>query len=325
MLITEAQREVRTVFLGGFAGQAVSSALWLLSAAAATWGSPRRGIVVLAFGGALIFPITQAVLRSMGRRASLSTGNPMGQLAMQVAFAVPLNLLVVAGATLYRLNWFYPACMIVVGTHYMPFVFLYGMWQFWILSGLLVAGGVVIGLYVPGSFSLGGWVTGMVLLMFAFVCRGVARTEEAPVAALNRCNAKGEVGVLMFAILLLAAASASAADLRITDTRGTEVVVQSAAIDYGGFMASEKETEGIRLMQGDGTVVVKWSDIESLKVTRRDESVKPARIELEVVLRSQKKVPAALLRQGRMKLTGKTELGEYSIDLDKVRTITPVK
>ena len=29
--------------------------------------------------------------------------------------------------------------------------------------------------------------------------------------------------------------------------------------------------------------------------------------------------------QGRMKLTGKTELGEYSIDLDKVRTITPLK
>jgi hypothetical protein len=26
-----------------------------------------------------------------------------------------------------------------------------------------------------------------------------------------------------------------------------------------------------------------------------------------------------------MKLTGKTELGEYSIDLDKVRTITPLK
>ena len=103
------------------------------------------------------------------------------------------------------------------------------------------------------------------------------------------------------------------------------MVVQSAAIDYGGFVASDTQTEGIRLMQGDGAVMVKWTDIETLKVIRRDESVKPPRIELEVVLRNQKKVPAALLRQGRMKLTGKTELGEYSIDLDKVRTITPVK
>ena len=73
-------------------------------------------------------------------------------------------------------------------------------------------------------------------------------------------------------------------------------------------MASDKETEGIRLMQGDGSVMVKWADIETLRVTRRDESVKPPHIELEVVLRNQKKVSAALLRQGRMKLTGRTEL-----------------
>jgi hypothetical protein len=131
--------------------------------------------------------------------------------------------------------------------------------------------------------------------------------------------------VLLIAALLLVAVKASAADLRITDSRGTEVVVQSAAIDYGGFMASDIVTEGIRLMQGDGSVLIKWTDLESLKVIRRDESVKPPRIELEIVLRNQKKVPAALLRQGRMKLTGKTELGEYSIDLDKVRTITPIK
>ena len=139
---------------------------------------------------------------------------------------------------------------------------------------------------------------------------------------MRRLNARN---VMLVAALLLIAARASAADLRITDSRGTEVVVQAAAIDYGGFMASEIEREGIRLMQGDGSVMVKWTDIESLKVVRRDESVKPPRIELEVVLRNQKKVPAALLRQGRMKLTGKTELGDYSIDLDKVRTITPVK
>jgi hypothetical protein len=78
-------------------------------------------------------------------------------------------------------------------------------------------------------------------------------------------------------------------------------------------------------MQGDGSVMVKWTDIETLKIVRRDESVKPPRVELEVGLKNQKKVPAALFRQGRMKLTGKTELGEYSIDLDKVRTIAPLK
>jgi hypothetical protein len=129
--------------------------------------------------------------------------------------------------------------------------------------------------------------------------------------------------VLIAAVLVVT--TAGAADLRITDSRGTEVVVQSAAIDYGGFIASDRETLGIRLLQGDGTVTVKWADIETLKVIRQDQSVKPARIELEVVLKNQKKVPAALLRQGRMKLVGRTELGEYAIDLDKVKAITPIK
>ena len=178
MQIADAQREVRVVFLGGFIGTAVSSGLWFLSAALSTWGSPRRGIVLLVLGGALIFPITQLLLRVVGRRASLSSDNPMGHLAMQIALMIPLNLLVVGGATLYRLNWFYPGCMIIVGTHYLPFVYLYGMWQFGILGALLVAGGVVIGLYVPGSFSLGGWVTAVILIMFAFVGRNVANAEQ---------------------------------------------------------------------------------------------------------------------------------------------------
>lgn len=185
MHIADAQREVRSVFVGGFVGQTVSSALWVLSAAVSTWGSARRGMLILALGGVFIFPLTQAVLRLMGRRASLSSDNPMGQLAMQVAFSVPLNLLVVAGATLYRLDWFYPACMIVVGAHYLPFVFLYGMWQFWILGGFLAAGGVTIGLFIAGSFSLGGWVTAVILLVFGVVGLGAARADERTAVAVH--------------------------------------------------------------------------------------------------------------------------------------------
>jgi hypothetical protein len=126
-------------------------------------------------------------------------------------------------------------------------------------------------------------------------------------------------------LLLLSPVTALAADLRIKDSRGTEVSLTNASIDYSGFMASDLETQGIRLLQGDGLVTVKWADIESLNVVRTDDSVRPPRIEIEVVLRSGKKVPAALFRQGQMKLRGKTELGDYSIDLEKVRTITPVR
>jgi hypothetical protein len=116
-----------------------------------------------------------------------------------------------------------------------------------------------------------------------------------------------------------------AADLRITDSSGATVVVIGASIDYGGFLAADVITDGIRVMQGDGMVMVKWADVESLTVTGTEDTVKPARVKLEIVLKSGTKVPASLARQGRMKLSGKTELGEYSIDLDKIRAITPVR
>ena len=171
MQIAEAQREVRTVFMGGFVGQLVSGGLWLVSAALGTWLTPRYGILLLVFGGMFIFPLTQAALRVMGRRASLGADNPMGQLAMQVAFTIPLAMPVIGAATLHRTNWFYPACMIVVGAHYLPFCFLYGMWEFALLAAALVGAGLGLGLYLPGAFSPGGWLTGALLVLFAFILR----------------------------------------------------------------------------------------------------------------------------------------------------------
>lgn len=171
MTIDEAQRDVRTIFLGGFAGQLVTGCIWFASAGLATWYSIRAGIVVLVVGGFFIFPLTQMLLRAMGRAYSLPKGHPMNALGMQVAFTLPFNLLLVAGVTLYRLDWFYPAVMIAVGSHYLPFIFMYGMPEFGALAGILISAGVLIGLYIPSSFSLGGWLTAVTLIIFAFLGR----------------------------------------------------------------------------------------------------------------------------------------------------------
>jgi hypothetical protein len=169
MEIKAAQQEVRSVFLGGSVGQAVSGGLWLLSAALATWVSVRYGIILLVLGGIFIFPLTQLALKLSGHSASLDKANPLKQLAMQVAFIVPFNLPVIGAAALYNINWFYPAFMVVVGTHYMPFIFLYGMRLYAVLAAILIGGGVAIGFILPHNFIAGGWITGVVLLVFAVV------------------------------------------------------------------------------------------------------------------------------------------------------------
>ncbi len=178
MDINDAQRDVRTIFVGGFAGQLVASLVWFVSAAMATWQSYRSAILALVMGGFFIFPMTQLLLRLRGGPHALPKGHPMNGLAKQVAFVLPLSLPLVAGTTLYRLNWFYPAMMVVVGAHYLPFVFLYGMWQFALLSASLIVAGVAIALYLPTIFSLGAWLSAVLLLVFAFIGRSVALRDS---------------------------------------------------------------------------------------------------------------------------------------------------
>lgn len=179
MEISTAQSDVRATFLGGFAGQLVSSIIWGASAAAATWYSHNAGIIVLVVAGCFIFPLTLLVLRVMGRPAGLPKGHPMNALGMQVAFMLPLNLPLVAAATLFRHNWFYPSVMLLLGTHYLPFVFMYGMPQFAALAAALIACAVCFALYVPGVFAVGGWTTAALLLLFAFLGLRASRTRHA--------------------------------------------------------------------------------------------------------------------------------------------------
>jgi hypothetical protein len=169
---------MRHAFLGGFAGQLISGLIWLIAAMISVSYQPRYWMAVLFFGSMLIFPLTQAALRLIGRPAKVSPANKLWSLGTQTAFTVPINFLLVGAATLYRENWFFPAAMIVVGAHYLPFVTLYGMKLFAILAAVLVGAGTALAIYGPHIFSLGGWVTAVVLILFAFIGRQIALREN---------------------------------------------------------------------------------------------------------------------------------------------------
>jgi hypothetical protein len=124
--IGDAQWDVPTVFLGGFQGQLVSRMGWFVSPALTAWYSTKTAISLLVFAGMFISPMTQLLLRRMGRPFSLAKGHPMNDLAMQIAFTVPFSLPLVASAAPNRLAWFYPAFMMVS---------VRGMWQFGLHAG----------------------------------------------------------------------------------------------------------------------------------------------------------------------------------------------
>ena len=185
MDISTAQWELRTRFVGGFYGQLVSGLIWLISAALATWSTPRAAITMVVVGGFLIFPLTESLLRLERDRRPLSPENTLPHLGMQVAFVLPLSMPLLVPVALYRLTWFFPALMVLVGAHYLPFVFLYGMRMFAVLAAALLAGGLVIARFLPDSLSAAAWYAGVVLLVFAAVGRGLVRRDQR-----SRANAR---------------------------------------------------------------------------------------------------------------------------------------
>jgi len=179
MDIQDAQREVRSVYIGGFWGQLVSSVIWLVSATLGTWVTPKASILTLVIGGFFVFPLTQMLLRLSGRRTSVNKENPFNSLGMQTAFVLPFSMLLLVPVGLYNLNWFFPALMVLLGAHYLPFATLYGMRMFLYLAGILIGMGVVIAHYFSKTFSLGAWIAGLTLFVFAWIGRSIATGEAS--------------------------------------------------------------------------------------------------------------------------------------------------
>jgi hypothetical protein len=130
-----------------------------------------------------MFPATLLLLRLTGGPASPTKGNPpkgnpLTKLGMQIAFTLPMTMLLLVPVTEFRLNLFYPALLILLGAHYLPFVFLYGMRMFIPLCAILDSGGIAIALYLPQTFCLGAWVGGLTLFVFAWLGRAAVNRES---------------------------------------------------------------------------------------------------------------------------------------------------
>lgn len=179
MDVRNAQRENRSVYIGGFWGQLLYATIWLASAALGTWVTPKASILAIVIGGMFVFPLMKVMLRLSGRRTSLSRENPFTSLGMQVALVLPFSMLLLVPVGLYDLNLLFPALMVLTGAHYLPFTFLYGMRMFLFLAAMLMAEGLVVAHYFGQTFSAGAWIAGVTLFGFAWIGRSIATAEAA--------------------------------------------------------------------------------------------------------------------------------------------------
>jgi hypothetical protein len=131
------------------------------------------------------------------------------------------------------------------------------------------------------------------------------------------------LGVLFIALL---PSVAKAADVKVTDHSGHSTVVKDVRIDYTSYSlwyTPDFESEGVRVLQGDATVTVRWSKIEKLTIKGRDaEGAKGTPgIKAEIAIKNGDKKDVELEMDSKEGLTGETDLGKYSIHLQDINTI----
>jgi hypothetical protein len=129
--------------------------------------------------------------------------------------------------------------------------------------------------------------------------------------------------IRLIIFFLVSVSSVFATDLKITDTSNTIIVVHDAFIDYGGLMG-DKEADGLHIYQGEAMVTALWANIRSVTLTGKTTSAEP-RPTAEIIPRKGTKINTTLVSKGRMRLSGKTDLGDYAIDLEKIRIIEPLQ
>ena len=142
--ISDAQQDMRQAYYGGATGAVSSATAWLVAGFVATYISPTAGAWALVFGGMLIFPVSVLLCKAIGRSGKHSKDNPLGALALEgtiwMLLSIPLAIVIVY----YRVEWFFPAMLLVIGGRYLTFSTLYGMKIYWAFGATLAAAAFVL-------------------------------------------------------------------------------------------------------------------------------------------------------------------------------------
>lgn len=178
MDIKTAQADVRRIYRYGFVGQLVSGVIWLIAATLASTHNYNTAIAFFFIIGMFIFPLTSLIIKLLGGPSALPKGHPMIGLAMQIAFTVPIALLVAIVLGLTSPELFFCAAMLIVGAHYLPFCFLYGMKTYIALAATLILCAFMLVYLLPNFLYLSGWMGGVILIAYSLILYAMYRRKR---------------------------------------------------------------------------------------------------------------------------------------------------
>jgi len=176
--IASAQADMRDGYLSGGAGILASALAWGAAAFAAFRFSSEQAVWVLFVGGIFIHPVGVIICRAMGARGNHQTGNPLGSLAIASTFWLIFSLPLAYVVALHRVEWFFPAMLLVIGGRYLVFASLFGMRHYWVL-GLVQAALALLLLGVKALPVAGALAGALVELAFGLAVLAAHRTWVA--------------------------------------------------------------------------------------------------------------------------------------------------
>ena len=141
--LAEFQQDMRVAYLRGATGITTSGLVWLAAGLVAYVDEPSRAVWTLFLGAMFIVPVSNLIDRVFGAPGKHTAGNRLGWLAMESTVFMIMCLPLAYGLSLFKIEWFFPAVLMIIGGRYLIFATVFGTRVYWLLGSILGAAAVV--------------------------------------------------------------------------------------------------------------------------------------------------------------------------------------
>ena len=162
-------KEIRRTYLGAAPHTLCVGLLWIFSGVISTFASKEFTILFFFFACAVNFPFGELLRKAIKTPNVLSKENNLPKLFTYLSLTIPLSMPIVYMACKFNINWFFPAFAVLVGAHYLPFIWAYKMPTFGILAGVIISIGILCALKFSESFPMAAYMTGSTMILFAVI------------------------------------------------------------------------------------------------------------------------------------------------------------
>lgn len=158
--------QMRKTYLGAVPHTIYTALVWLTAALICNTLAVGQGIIFFIIAASFTFPAGELIRKLMKAPNLVNPDNKLPFLFMMLAFGIPLCYPLIYLLVKENTNYFFSAFSILVGAHYLPFAYSYGMKSFIVLGVLMVVQGTVCAFYFSDSLIMPALISSALLLFF---------------------------------------------------------------------------------------------------------------------------------------------------------------